>query len=855
MQKTGSGKSASAKPTGIQRHTSGSLASESSASGEHFTKHLHLVPLETPQDVKQFLRDIHKTFVASVEPVESGLQDFLIQNHVLTETDNESLMGQHHPLCGDKARHLFKLLYPIDHVIFLRDVLPVLCHKYDYIIPARFWKVDVSRTTSEHVQAGEREGMEGAASPGEFSPMPGSSREGNGDVCGRCMIRRRVRSTGVADFLFQKWAVTFTMYCDLTQDRYLSAEGWQTLFSSFKSLPKEDQHVHEEELMALLRKHSLPVPRDLGHQMREGFPCHRGVHCASITKNQRDKWCESYKRWTELRAVQASSDISSDTLYPSTESSINSSSSSSRPSVGTASFLHHSEPQSTPSLAARTAQPSRVQTDDEGRLVRPDPHRDTAADTVPARDQSPATRPDLPTSVWPMEERMSQIFHLLDQARPARYSGTLNFRHLDVFTAAEGHRGSTWPRQRLQEAEPEDIHPHGLQDVPTARRESLASVLLEELEDARSVVGVGRDTERAREPLSKDPRPQSTAQRNRRPECLALPSPGLETAMSAQCPGSTLTSPVSLLPANTSPDDERHEKLQEDVRKGDFEEIQSMVSDLPQADGRNLDYEMTDSQDIQDDESETHTDIPICSDLPETIPTVDLHSSADMQEPPSSEACPTGFSEPWVWEAVENARKDIDLQDLYQFASAHLADPQEMRNILRKTVIPEARARKDIDHLLNNLTLMTSRFQEMCQKRQDTACLRDPQKDDSESAPEASSSSLPADASSPTCVLSRVSSLLAQVEDVCRQMMVFTRVYIFCGMCLHTSRKLTTERSRTKTLGVVPHVIMLSEWTSLQGWGMLTSGEELMLQLPQEGEVLDRVGEIVALMKTFLENA
>ena len=56
--------------------------------------------------MQDFLQAIRQEFVSKVDPLESGLQDILIQRGVLTETDNESLGGGHLPTRGEKARYV-----------------------------------------------------------------------------------------------------------------------------------------------------------------------------------------------------------------------------------------------------------------------------------------------------------------------------------------------------------------------------------------------------------------------------------------------------------------------------------------------------------------------------------------------------------------------------------------------------------------------------------------------------------------------------------------------------------------------------------------------------------------------------
>lgn len=71
---------------------------------------VYTVCAESEANVQEFLNAIHKDFVSTVDPLESGLQDRLIQCGLLTNTDHESLKGGHYPTREEKAR---LVCYPV----------------------------------------------------------------------------------------------------------------------------------------------------------------------------------------------------------------------------------------------------------------------------------------------------------------------------------------------------------------------------------------------------------------------------------------------------------------------------------------------------------------------------------------------------------------------------------------------------------------------------------------------------------------------------------------------------------------------------------------------------------------------
>ena len=97
-------------------------------------------------------------------------------------------------------RRLWQILDSIHYEVFNRDILPVLCEMYHYIIPARFWRI-VDRTgpgsTGEGVQ-------EGASAP--------PSARVSSEKCTRCAMRYRIRPFTLADFLFKTGAITRESY-------------------------------------------------------------------------------------------------------------------------------------------------------------------------------------------------------------------------------------------------------------------------------------------------------------------------------------------------------------------------------------------------------------------------------------------------------------------------------------------------------------------------------------------------------------------------------------------------------------------------------------------------------------------
>ena len=99
-----------------------------------------------------------------------------------------------------RYRRLWHILYDIDHEVFNRDVLPVLCEMYSYIISARFWRIADSTgpgSTGVGVQ-------EGASAP----PSPHDSPE----KCTRCVMQNRIRPFTLADFLFRIGVITYELY-------------------------------------------------------------------------------------------------------------------------------------------------------------------------------------------------------------------------------------------------------------------------------------------------------------------------------------------------------------------------------------------------------------------------------------------------------------------------------------------------------------------------------------------------------------------------------------------------------------------------------------------------------------------
>ncbi|KAL8589159.1 hypothetical protein ACOMHN_052497 [Nucella lapillus] len=1147
QQESGSMTSSPAECSGIQGETSTRGASgvswATTENEDDFTKHRQLIPLETKKDVEEFLRAIHNAFVASVEPVESGLQDVLIQNHVVTETDNESLTGPHLPVPRDKARHLFKILYSTPHDMFLRDALPVLCHKYDYVIPLRFWKAGVIKTTSSQQDERERRGGGRELCPGPYGS------EGNGGECWRCMILKRIRPTAVADYLFQRGAVPFEEYCRLTKDHRLTSRGhWPALFSAFKSLPGREEEEDVQELMLLLQRY-LPVPGDVRDQMRQGFPCRclQGVVDSagyrSISKNRRETWCKHYRTWKGQKRKSIASSASSVSLYPPTESdikstnsvnsnSVNSSSVNSSninssninsSSINSRSVQQPSERRPKPpverrraktdvkqvSVTQRRVQPACGQENRAEQVVSPGEHPVTASDTAPASGQlptdssgQPASACSLPDNVedsmFHLGDRMAYIANLLRQAYPdcpARYARTLNLRNLADSSTDMESKGRTWPSMRGLDTECGDMDQPSLLNAPTGRRQSLVSELFRELEDARSVVSTetidecgvedraedssiasgytastvktksestsrnsavsawsadrsqrsdttlvksshhaessdalcgkgekrivgekpesvasntstsitkpyitnpsssasdrnpkqknvaqlinkfqsGKSSEnvppscvqhpKASEPLKEKrnnnshqhnqaaeqinsdsqpksrercleqwrereadpetttdsamqhsqrhpvqvisqtetatdsaipqshchpvsqaercrssakeflsntasvPGPQCTAQLNR-PACLPLETSTAEncklrtsgskpTKPPTQYPGSKLTSPVSLLPAKRSPDDERQKQLEKVVHKGHYEKIRDMGFDLLHHTHDRDDDRDDDKEDKDGNRDTSHSALTTAfPDHPETIPTSEV--TCPMEELLSPEACSTEVS---VWDTVKEARMNTDLRDFYRFASTQVTDVHKLRDVFKMPVITDVTAREEITQLLENYALVTSRFEEICQKRQDPCFLPDPQKDPPVPAQEILKPLLPPPEDDthppPSSVLPTISSLLSRAEELCEQMLVFTRVYSLCAIYLHTFSKVTSEQSvRSKVLSVVHDVITLCEWTSLQGWEVLIRVDELLDHLlPRDDGVLDRVGEVVAVMKTFLENA
>ena len=71
---------------------------------------MYAVVAESKAKVKEFLKAIREKFVSTVNPLESGLEDGLIQCCVLTNTDTESLEGGHLPTRAEKARSAFVTL-------------------------------------------------------------------------------------------------------------------------------------------------------------------------------------------------------------------------------------------------------------------------------------------------------------------------------------------------------------------------------------------------------------------------------------------------------------------------------------------------------------------------------------------------------------------------------------------------------------------------------------------------------------------------------------------------------------------------------------------------------------------------
>ncbi|XP_070202223.1 uncharacterized protein [Littorina saxatilis] len=234
--------------------------------------HLLLKPLRSKVEVQAFLKAIREHFINKVNVLEpGGFADLLIERGVLTETDNESIGAGHHPTRKEQARRVWTILYGIRHEVLVHDVLPVLCKRHSHIIPESFWISDHSPHDSP---AGSRGGS-------------GASVGVEGGGCTRCEIRRRLRPSTLADFLWKAGVMSFDVYSDLTRHQRKTSPDyvWNTIFREFTKLSTVDAQRLQLDMTSLLTRHSLLVPDDIVDLMTEGFLCCCSLRSGTATRS------------------------------------------------------------------------------------------------------------------------------------------------------------------------------------------------------------------------------------------------------------------------------------------------------------------------------------------------------------------------------------------------------------------------------------------------------------------------------------------------------------------------------------------------------------------------------------------
>ncbi|KAK7093292.1 hypothetical protein V1264_007071 [Littorina saxatilis] len=194
--------------------------------------------ISTKKGLTQFLRAIHPGFLAYVDPRHSRLLDIMIQNELLTDSDQESLSGKGVYVRRDQARKLWFSFHKMRVRDFTCTVLPELCSNFPHILPEEWTDINEDGPDEEY--------------------------------CFRHDITDKIRPATMADLLFDCHCLSLEDYKDLSEINVNQEMIWEALFEAVRRKTTGDT---EQALRGLLTKRKVDVPNNLMDLLSSGIPC------------------------------------------------------------------------------------------------------------------------------------------------------------------------------------------------------------------------------------------------------------------------------------------------------------------------------------------------------------------------------------------------------------------------------------------------------------------------------------------------------------------------------------------------------------------------------------------------------
>ncbi|XP_070206763.1 uncharacterized protein [Littorina saxatilis] len=234
--------------------------------------------ISTKKGLTQFLRAIHPGFLAYVDPRHSRLLDIMIQNELLTDSDQESLSGKGVYVRRDQARKLWFSLHKMRVRDFTCTVLPELCSNFPHILPEEWMDSNEDGPDEEY--------------------------------CFRHDITDKIRPATMADLLFDCHCLSLEDYKDLSETNINQEMIWEALFEAVRRKNTGDT---EKAMRGLLNTRKVDVPSNFLDLLSSGIPCtcHRSEQrlLASIAPATSE---EKITKWLRMSHSKGGSTVHSD---------------------------------------------------------------------------------------------------------------------------------------------------------------------------------------------------------------------------------------------------------------------------------------------------------------------------------------------------------------------------------------------------------------------------------------------------------------------------------------------------------------------------------------------------------------